>query len=568
MLFLAMTTLASPVSVAEKCYAYLTAHEVSGVSNSTWAKGVPYHFYRPGLTKYGPQQWLWDSGAHMTVWSHRNVTNAVLDLRTMLSMQRDDGRVPEMLFWAPGDRASALQYSMPCCADLTQMPVLPFALRAIANATAHQQGAAAAASLLQEFMPKVLRYFRWWRDTRTIDADGLVAVLHGWESGLDASPAYDEAYGLNASRLLNSTADFLLLYPKFDELVLSYKARYRWNQSAILTRPSAPKHELGDSWFIVKDVGVNAVLAAGWGVLAELADAANLPAAEAAEARAAAAALEAAIVGKMWEPDLGRFVTLYRDRAGVERRASAEVVQGLLPLLLPRLPADVLGRLLDSLLDPAKFWRPFPVPSTSADAAAYNPYFTDSIDLMWRGPTWGMTNWLVMEGLSRHAADPTHGARSGAASEELLDRWLALVEKSGVFEMYNPETGAPYGVEGLGMSTLIVDWLVRFGRVNATAAPFAPAQTHYARPPCLPDEDPWSTETSAGTVRWCAKYCPDGARCPTDVPAGVTARPSCGLVSGKPYCMLDCGVDGECDVAGGGACLVSGPGSGVCVYKQ
>ena len=134
--------------------------------------------------------------------------------------------------------------------------------------------------------------------------------------------------------------------------------------------------------------------------------------------------------------------------------------------------------------------------------------------------------------------------------------------------MYNPETGAPYGVEGLGMSTLIVDWLVRFGRVNATAAPFAPAQTHYARPPCLPDEDPWSTETSAGTVRWCAKYCPDGARCPTDVPAGVTARPSSGLVSGKPYCMLDCGVDGECDVAGGGACLVSGPGSGVCVYQQ
>lgn len=74
----------------------------------------------------------------------------------------------------------------------------------------------------------------------------------------------------------------------------------------------------------------------------------------------------------------------------------------------------------------------------------------------------------------------------------MLDRWIALVEKSGIWEMYvvcvrvclcapctapltsrwarcttryNPLTGAPYGAVGLGMSTLIVDWLYRLGRV-------------------------------------------------------------------------------------------------------
>jgi hypothetical protein len=63
-----------------------------------------------------------------------------------------------------------------------------------------------------------------------------------------------------------------------------------------------------------------------------------------------------------------------------------------------------------------------------------------------------------------------------------MDRWTALYLESGIFEQYNPETGAPYGVEGLGMrcvslccccalsdtlmcaSTLIVDWLIRLGR--------------------------------------------------------------------------------------------------------
>jgi hypothetical protein len=32
--------------------------------------------------------------------------------------------------------------------------------------------------------------------------------------------------------------------------------------------------------------------------------------------------------------------------------------------------------------------------------------------------------------------------------------------------MYDPITGAPYGQEGLGMSTLICDWLYRYGWVT------------------------------------------------------------------------------------------------------
>ena len=31
--------------------------------------GLPFHFYRPSLQKYGAYQWLWDSGSHQIVWS-------------------------------------------------------------------------------------------------------------------------------------------------------------------------------------------------------------------------------------------------------------------------------------------------------------------------------------------------------------------------------------------------------------------------------------------------------------------------------------------------------------------
>jgi hypothetical protein len=463
---IATLSFAGADDVVAQCYSYLESHEVSGVSAHPFSLGKPFHYYRPALTKYGPEQWLWDSAAHMTAWSHRNVTNALLDMRTMLSMQRADGRVPEQLYWADGDTSSALQYSEPCCADLTQMPVLPFALRAILNASAPGD----VPALARELVPPLVAYFRWWRDTREVDKDGLVAILHGWESGLDASPAYDEAYGLPRTKLLNSSLAVLELYPKFDELPVAYKARYAWNQSAILQRkqkPSGPAELLLDSWFIVKDVGVNSVLAAGWGVLADLAERGGLSPSVAAEARSEQARVGASIVRKMWDAGRGHFVTLYRDAAGAERAAEAETVQSLFPLLLPALPPSITAAVLASLKNTSKFWLPFPLPSAAADAAAFNPVFTKTIDLMWRGPTWAYPNWIVMEGLwQRQQAGTCGDVDCAALGDEMLDRWLALYEQNGVWEMYNPVSGAGYGEEGLGMSTLIVDWLVRMGRVS------------------------------------------------------------------------------------------------------
>lgn len=51
----------------------------------------------------------------MITWSNRNVTNSILDLRTMLQMQQDDGRIPEEIFWSERtpeqEAAILLQYS-------------------------------------------------------------------------------------------------------------------------------------------------------------------------------------------------------------------------------------------------------------------------------------------------------------------------------------------------------------------------------------------------------------------------------------------------------------------------
>jgi len=97
-------------SIVNQCYNYLESHLCEGTK---W--NLSYHFYRPSIEKYSADQWLWDSGAHMIVWSHRNVTNSILDLRTMLQFQQKDGRIPEEIFWSdrsPEEDAKVLmQYS-------------------------------------------------------------------------------------------------------------------------------------------------------------------------------------------------------------------------------------------------------------------------------------------------------------------------------------------------------------------------------------------------------------------------------------------------------------------------
>jgi len=69
------------------------------------------------------------------------------------------------------------------------MPVLPFSLRAIYEQSQDKQ-------VLTEFLYPLIEYFNWWRQTRDVDDDGLVAAIHNWETGLDASPAYDPAFNV------------------------------------------------------------------------------------------------------------------------------------------------------------------------------------------------------------------------------------------------------------------------------------------------------------------------------------------------------------------------------------
>jgi hypothetical protein len=146
---------------------------------------------------------------------------------------------------------------------------------------------------------------------------------------------------------------------------------------------------------------------------------------------------------------------LWIDGDKQERRTDANTIQNLLPLMMGDLPAEHVDMIVAQLQDETKFNLPFGLPTVAKNDPQFCADFP--VDLMWRGPVWPFMNWMVTEGLILHGRQDV--------AQALLDKTIALYQKSGVWEHYNPITGAAYGAVGLGMSTLIVDMLYRLGRV-------------------------------------------------------------------------------------------------------
>ncbi|HME52168.1 MAG TPA: trehalase family glycosidase [Candidatus Lokiarchaeia archaeon] len=418
--------------IENACYAYLKEHESIG---EKW--GMHYHFYYPASTKYGHHQWLWDSGFHMITWSYRDVQNSIADLRTMLQFQRHDGFIPEMVFWGTESKTflaklfnSVIGYSSDQYTDITQMPMLPYAVRAIWNATND-------VTLLEEFVPKIVAYFDWWEITRDPDGDGLVSIIHPWESGIDASPLYDPVHAIKPK----NQGKFWKTYPKFLLLLHAYR-KAGWNIPKILAMEK----------FNVEDVGVCSVYAAGWGVLAKLAS--EYDQYLAARCRDKQHFFEKAIVKKCWDEKNKRFISYFHLK-GEERVSMAETVQSLFPLLLETIPDEMLEAVLENLQNPEKFLLSYPIPSVAKSEPSFNP---NRNRLLWRGTTWPIDQWFVMEGLINHGRENI--------AQQLLESWIDLYKKHGIWEYYNPLTGEGLGEEGIGMSTVIVDMIKRLNVVD------------------------------------------------------------------------------------------------------
>lgn len=328
-----------------------------------------------------PWQWLWDSCFHALLWAELgDEDRAVAELANLLAGQDELGFVPHMTYHGdPG--AGAAFWGRTGSSSITQPPLYGHAVAELVRRriTVPEVVVDRAASGLG---------FLLAHRARTVD--GLITVVHPWETGCDDSPRWDGwcPGGYEPARFRQVKGELLATVERAES-------------GAPLANPA----------FAVASAGFNALVA--WNAL-ELATVVD-------DERLVAAATELAeALDRRWDPDRVTWTDDGPHASGRVRTADALLVG----LVAPRPEA------FTALADPRGLGGAYGPAGTDRREPTHDP------DAYWRGPVWPQLAYLLQRA-ALAAGDPV--------AETLAEGLRAGATSSGLAEYWNPDTGAAGG---------------------------------------------------------------------------------------------------------------------------
>ena len=392
-----------------------------------------------------PFQWNWDSCLTALGQRHYDEDRAFTEIETLFAHQWPDGMVPHIVFhvaddgYFPGPEVWSTGRPV-ATSGITQPPVAGFALRRLRDGAADRDRADAR---VRGLLPKIAAWHRWFHAMRDPQGQGLVAILHPWESGRDNSIDWDAPFErVPAEGIAPYTRrDTQHADPAHRPTKAQYD-RYIWLVEHFrgLGWDNAKLHDA--SPFRVVDPGFNAILIRSCTDLAVLAEALDEPMIAAENRRFAARGLAA--LEDLWSGPHGQY--LCHDRVA-DRTIDSASVGGLLPAFaaipLPRAEAIAAG--IDRLAGRVRHLVPSHDPADPRfDAARY-----------WRGPVWLVVNYMIADGLAAAGRTATADRIRGAS--------LELIRTGGFAEYYDPLTGEPLGGRSFSWTAAMVLEFLRPG---------------------------------------------------------------------------------------------------------
>lgn len=374
-----------------------------------------------------PFQWNWDSCLTALGQFHYDEARAWTEIETLFANQWPDGIVPHIVFhvysdgYFPGPNVWDTRRPTPT-SGITQPPVAGFAIKRLYDRATDKAEATKRARAL---LPRIDAWHRWFYDMRDPGHEGLVAILHPWESGRDNSIDWDEAFE-------RVPTDGVEPYVRRDTQHADpshrpTKAQYdRYLYLVQLFRSlgwdNAKLHDA--SPFKVVDPGFNAILIRSAIDLAALADELGEP--EIAARNRARAEKSLAALETLWSDRHGQY--LCRDRITGELIDSASI-GGILPVFaaVPKARAEAIARTIESWARQVKYI----VPSHDPADPRFEP------KRYWRAPAWLVMNYMIQDGL--------RSAGETAMADRIVESSLELITQSGFAEYYDPTTGEPCG---------------------------------------------------------------------------------------------------------------------------
>ena len=359
-------------------------------------------------------QYLWDSCFHAIIWRWIDPQKAQAELLSLISRQveegPDAGMIPHCNYWRNG---GGWLWSQPERSSLTHPPLIAVAANLVFEHSHDRE-------FLTAIYSKVEKYHNWFDRRRDPDKDGLVCIIHPWEAGGDAPPRWDSFLGLDA---YIPEAGREARIKMVEELI-----RYDYDPLALVQ----------NGCFHVESLEINGIRAADLEAMADIAMILDKPE-EAAKWLRRVDVVRNGFRSRMIVDGLPY------DLDGVEEKPILQANAGQFVTLFGGLPTYEQAQQLVDQLRETNFWTAFPVANTPTDSPEYAP------EHYWRGNVWPCLNWLIYQGLRRYGFHDI--------ADELSARSFALLEQSGFWEYYHPETGAGLGGQDFSWACVMLDMI-------------------------------------------------------------------------------------------------------------
>jgi len=386
-----------------------------------------------------PHQWNWDAGFIARGYLHFDPPQAYRELRKLFEAQWSDGFLPHIVFnpaaldHFPGPdywqaRRSGRVPPEVEASGISQPPVHASMLVAALELDPDQPRAHQA---LAELYPKIRRlhdYFFTYRDPRS---EGLVCLVHPWESGLDNTPLWDEPL----ARITRSSPWAKKMQRRHDVLAAegkrprrAYFEKYSYLVERLFRLDYDWRRVVESHPFLIQDVLFNTILCQAERDLATIAAATGHDDAVHLER---ARRMARAINRKLWSESRGVYES-YDVLA--KRPIDRETAFSYLPLYAEVCDPQRGERVIDHLCTHC-----FCVAERACSAVpSYDMCVADyQGEFYWRGPAWFNINWYLAKGLRNYGQDDR--------AQWIEDSLLKLATEHGFWEYYSPETGKGLG---------------------------------------------------------------------------------------------------------------------------
>jgi glycogen debranching enzyme len=384
------------------------------LTNRRFSNG--YQFTLPSADHY-PYQWLWDSCFHAIILAQIEPEAAKAELISLLSKQFKDGMVPHIIYWSPGI-LHLFRWGVEGTSSLTQPPMIAYAAWEI-----HRR--ASDRSFLESIYPAMLAYYRFLIEKRDPRDHHLIGVINPDETGEDNSPRFDRCFNVKSD--------------------ISYKEHLALREE-LVDRNTECKFDAElcmRNHFWVKDVPFQVVMIENLRALAHIASLLEHHDGE------HFANMHADLIAAAMRERLFHNGVFWSATGADYTRLDVATWAHFAPLFAGLYTQDEARSVVDvHLKNPETFAAPYGIRTVSKQEPSYRAEgYSDGFS--WRGPVWMAPHWFIYRGLVRY----------NMLEEAALirDRSIALLERSGFRECFNPETGEGLGATGFTWGALVLD---------------------------------------------------------------------------------------------------------------